>query len=210
MESKPAFSFAIKSKGDTGPLKSKSAIADDNKEDLEETDFVKSVDGTNIKSVKESSSKQKGPLVIPLIQKNNWRSASDSKKDESATLTVTSESDKVEDDLTRLAAKELIEAARRRENEDENDLTQSSLSIPLLLQNKVRMRRPIIDDDHYLSVSINSINSADTYQVFCMGYQLCINFGKKCKNKIVRLVMQLLVVHISVELSIESEIKSSV
>ncbi|XP_067949149.1 G-patch domain and KOW motifs-containing protein-like [Watersipora subatra] len=128
---KPAISFAFKASTDNGPLKSKSAIVDDTNEVTQQTEFVTAVDGTNIISSKGTNyKKKKEPLVIPLIQKRNRQT----------NLTITSgvknENDSQTDDtdLTRLAAKELINAEKTLSTQDDK---KSELSIPLLFQNKV-------------------------------------------------------------------------
>ena len=133
------FSFGFKAKSETGPLKTKSALSEV-KEDKEETDFIKGLDGTDIKSVKEAP-KKAGPLVIPLIQKNKWRAGSgtDTKVSQNAESTDKETGDDgSKQDLKKAAAKELIEAARRREQEGEDEEgEQSTLEIPLLMQNQV-------------------------------------------------------------------------
>lgn len=137
MDKKSGFSFGFKARSETGPLKTKSVL-NEVKDKHEETDFIKEVDGSEIKSVKEAP-KKAGPLVIPLIQMNKWRTDVKAKP---ATLPKDEDEPKVEDsaegNLSKAAAKELIEAARRRENEEDGeDETKSTLEIPLLLQNQV-------------------------------------------------------------------------
>lgn len=127
---KTGFSFGFKARTETGPLKTKSAI-NEAKEAKEETDFIKAVDGSDIKSVKEAP-KKAGPLVIPLIQKNKWRVGDKSKSKDEA-----SSKQSEEEDSANAAAKELIEAARRRENDEEEEGQESTLEIPLLMQNQV-------------------------------------------------------------------------
>ena len=146
MDKTSSVSFGFKATSDSGLLKSKSAIIDDDATGiLEETDYVKSVDGTNITSVKAKPLAKNQPLVIPLIQQNNWRNDSSSSssslnKSDRTKTTDTSEVESTEkDDLTKLAAKELIEAAKRSREGHSNgeEDVGSSMSIPLLLQNKV-------------------------------------------------------------------------
>ena len=133
------FSFGFKAKSETRPLKTRSAL-NEVTEEKEETDFIKGLDGTDIKSVKEAP-KKVGPLVIPLIQKNKWRAGSgtDTKISQNAEGTGKEIGDgKSEQDLKKAAAKELIEAARKREHDGEDEEgMQSTLEIPLLMQNQV-------------------------------------------------------------------------
>lgn len=147
MDKTSSVSFGFKATSDSGLLKSKSAIIDDDATGiLEETDYVKSVDGTNITSVKAKPLAKNQPLVIPLIQQNNWRNDSSSSssslnKSDRTKTTDTSEVESTEkDDLTKLAAKELIIEAAKRSREGHSNGEEdvgSSMSIPLLLQNKV-------------------------------------------------------------------------
>lgn len=142
METKSSgFSFGFKTKKETTVLKTTSAIAD-NVEDKEETDFIKSVDGSEIKSVKESAKTTSTPFVIPCIKKNNWQQppeSSSAKKDNSQKIKsdglVTEHSD---GNLDSAAAQALIADAQRRiDEEEQEDGSDPNFSIPLLMQNKV-------------------------------------------------------------------------
>lgn len=92
----------------------------------ENKDFVTSVDKSEIKST--FSKPKPKELVIPLIKKNNWR-GSDTTQD------LSSEN---KTDLDNLAVQELIKESSERNNQwEKREFTNLTVTIPLIMQNKV-------------------------------------------------------------------------
>ena len=167
----PGFSFGFSKKLELKQLK-KSAVGESVEKEEDETDYVLSLEGKNIKSTKESKP-TKSEYIIPLIKQNNWRGAPAeihhvSKK--SSKSDVTSETPTNLDDL---AANEIIrETKRYNEDWDDRGKTDSSISIPLLMQNKVpdgfesddrldvSIRPEIPDDADYEQIPIEHFGMA--------------------------------------------------
>ncbi|KAM4018985.1 G-patch domain and KOW motifs-containing protein [Anomaloglossus baeobatrachus] len=94
--------------------------------DGEEKDYVLAAEGKELLGTKPVQEAK--PLVIPLIQKNRWSQLSKEKAENGGTQTEL-------DPVLSQAVQELIEESRKKEQEDpEGDET---VSIPLLMQNKV-------------------------------------------------------------------------
>jgi len=129
----PTISFGFKATSDSKKLQTKSII-DESKSEVLETDFVKGFDGEGIQSVIEKP-KPSGPLVIPLIRANNWRR----KETQSVATGSTSNDEPEKEDLSKAAAKELIDEAKKFDDDQDSDqITHNSTkAIPLLLQNQV-------------------------------------------------------------------------
>ncbi|XP_067678697.1 G-patch domain and KOW motifs-containing protein-like [Haliotis asinina] len=144
---KGGFSFGFAKTIDSKKLQT-SFASDSEKKKEEETDFVYSFEGKEIKSSKPTDTAPK-QFVIPLIKSNNWRTPFLEKKDQpkeenDKTNSISSKDDtehKVQKEnltLTEQATKEIIEATAL-ENQSWSDRGQPdpNLSVPLLVRNKV-------------------------------------------------------------------------
>ncbi|RUS79391.1 hypothetical protein EGW08_012851 [Elysia chlorotica] len=187
------FSFGFSKKVEQKNL-SKSAVSDEDligKED-NEPDYVLSVEGKDIKSTKTSKPK-KHEYVIPLIKQNNWRGAPAEECVESVQkpnkFNNTSETSV---NLDELAAKEIIlETKRYNEDWEDRGQTGSSVSIPLLMQNKVpdgfesddhldvSLRPDIPDDADYEQIPIEHFGMA---MLRGMGWTKDRGIGKNGKS----------------------------
>ncbi|KAH9523547.1 hypothetical protein Btru_040316 [Bulinus truncatus] len=98
-----------------------------------EKDFVLSVEGKEVNSTKPQEKKIK-EYVIPLIKRNNWRG--EDKDDYKDSTEV--KHDVSAQNLDALAAQEILqETARYNETWSDRGTENTTLSIPLLMQNKI-------------------------------------------------------------------------
>lgn len=113
-------SFGFKKRQDVVQL-APSAVSEDAQPDVQQTDFVLSLEGREVKSTKGTDKAAKKEYVIPLIKQNNWRSGDGS-----------------DPDLERRAVEEILQDTARY-NQDWVDRGQEDTHsvIPLLLQNKI-------------------------------------------------------------------------
>ncbi|XP_046544903.1 LOW QUALITY PROTEIN: G-patch domain and KOW motifs-containing protein-like [Haliotis rubra] len=144
---KGGFSFGFAKKIDNKKLQT-SVVSDSEKKKEEETDFVYSFEGKEVKSSKPTDTAPK-QFVIPLIKSNNWRTPFLEKKDQlkeesDKTNSVDSKDDTepkvVKEDLTltEQATREIIEAsALENQNWTGRGQPDPNLSVPLLVRNKV-------------------------------------------------------------------------
>ncbi|GFS01519.1 G patch domain and KOW motifs-containing protein [Elysia marginata] len=148
-ETGSGFSFGFSKKHEQKQL-GKSAVGEATIQEDNEPDYVLSLDGKDIKSTKETKPK-KQEYVIPLIKQNKWRGATVEEnlpKENSSSATF----DKVPENVDELAVKEiLLETKRYNEDWDDRGQVSSSLSIPLLMQNKVPDG---FESDDHLDVSL--------------------------------------------------------
>ncbi|XP_044124225.1 G-patch domain and KOW motifs-containing protein [Bufo gargarizans] len=94
--------------------------------DGEEKEYLLAAEGKELLSTKPVAETK--PLVIPLIQKNRWSQLSKEKAENGVPQTQL-------DPMLSQAVKELIEESRKKEQEDSED--DQTVSIPLLMQNRV-------------------------------------------------------------------------
>ncbi|XP_071118672.1 G-patch domain and KOW motifs-containing protein-like [Haliotis cracherodii] len=147
---KGGFSFGFAKKIDSKKLQN-SVASDSEKKKEEETDFVYSFEGKEVKSSKPKDTAPKA-FVIPLIKSNNWRTQFLEKKDqvkEECDKTNTNDSKGIAPDiapkaekgnltLIEQATREIIEAtALENQNWEGRGQPDPSLSVPLLVRNKV-------------------------------------------------------------------------
>ncbi|CAJ0953617.1 unnamed protein product [Ranitomeya imitator] len=90
-------------------------------EDGEEKEYVLAAEG-------EGAAEEAKPLVIPLIQKNRWSQLSKERTENGGTQTEL-------DPMLSQAVQELIDVSEK--NQDDSDGSNQTISIPLLMQNKV-------------------------------------------------------------------------
>ncbi|XP_073496019.1 G-patch domain and KOW motifs-containing protein [Phyllobates terribilis] len=94
--------------------------------DGEEKEYVLAAEGKELLSTKPVQEAK--PLVIPLIQKNRWSQLSKEKAENGSTQTEL-------DPVLSQAVQELIDESRKKDQDDSED--NQTVSIPLLMQNKV-------------------------------------------------------------------------
>ena len=131
---------------------SKSAVGEAIEKEDNEPDYVLSLDGKDIKSSKETKPRKR-EYIIPLIKQNNWRGG----PEETNVVPVSKETKpntilETPSNLDELAAKEIIlETKRYNEDWEDRGHIGSSISIPLLMQNKVPDG---FESDDHLDVSL--------------------------------------------------------
>ncbi|BFZ00176.1 hypothetical protein BsWGS_03215 [Bradybaena similaris] len=121
MEDKSVLSFGFKKKQDVLQL-APSAVSEDAEPELQQTDFVLSLEGQQVKSTRGLDRAVKKEYVIPLIKQNKWRSG-----------------DGLDTDSLELRAVEEILEDTARYNQEwvDRDKEDTNSVIPLLLQNKI-------------------------------------------------------------------------
>ncbi|XP_064473645.1 G-patch domain and KOW motifs-containing protein-like [Ornithodoros turicata] len=101
--------------------------------ELEETDFVLSVDGDGVRSSQPKPKKK--DLVIPLIKTNVWRLPRKENTNTNSSEDISDAKDPGELSLEQQAVKEILSGVSST-GQDENGV-ENTRSIPLLVQNKV-------------------------------------------------------------------------
>ncbi|CAG5123166.1 unnamed protein product [Candidula unifasciata] len=127
-DKKQLLSFGFTKKQDNVQL-AKSAVSEDVDQQVHETDYVLSLEGKEVKSLKRSDKPIKREYIIPLIKHNKWRAAEGS-GDNVNTDTPAS--------LDQQALQEVLQDTARYNQEwvDRGQEDTHSV-IPLLLQNKI-------------------------------------------------------------------------
>jgi len=204
-EEKPkgtGFSFGFSRKQESKKLEK--SIVSETVDDKQETDYVLSLEGKKVKSTNAEEDKTPKEYVIPLIRQNKWRGddklkniTSDS--DENSSSTKEESNSKQHDEkaveslsLEEIAAKEiLLAASRHNETWEDRGKPDDSLSIPLLMQNKVpdgfesedkldvALRPDVPDDADYDQIPIEHFGMA---MLRGMGWTEKRGVGKKGQN----------------------------
>lgn len=135
-----AFSFKLTAKaGKKVHNTSQKSFINENKINNDEKEFIVAAEGKQLKS--SVTKKKPAQLVIPLIQKNNWRVVSD--------------------DADQEAAEEIIKSLR---DEAENESV-STLSIPILMRNKLPAKKDVDVGDEMHDISLRPEQSSmDDYE----------------------------------------------
>ncbi|XP_005112486.1 G-patch domain and KOW motifs-containing protein [Aplysia californica] len=139
------FSFGFQKRQEVKQL-SKSAVGENVDGEDESKDYVTSLEGKEVKSSKggDKSGSENHEYVIPLIRQNKWRvnekegSQNNVKKVQEKGSDALNGHDEINDSLEQKAAKEILqETARYNETWEDRGKVDTTLAIPLLMQNKV-------------------------------------------------------------------------
>ncbi|OCT65481.1 hypothetical protein XELAEV_18041721mg [Xenopus laevis] len=106
--------------------KKKLLVSDGEKEEEHEKEYLVGAEGKELLSANPAPESK--PLVIPLIHKNRWAKPNKDKEEDAAPQTE-------DEAVLSQAVKELIEESRRAQ--EDNSETNQTLSIPLLMQNRM-------------------------------------------------------------------------
>ncbi|CAL1538698.1 unnamed protein product [Lymnaea stagnalis] len=126
-------SFGFSKKQEVRKL-SKSVVSEASEKEDKEKDFVLSLEGKEVNSTKKSRKVQENEYVIPLIKCNKWRMG----KEDGSKQKLYREEIASLDNLDALAAKEILqESAKYNETWEDGGATDTTIAIPLLMQNKI-------------------------------------------------------------------------